>query len=213
MLPFALAGAVSPMVLTEQTVVLASSDGRRTAVRFAAGAILTLFVYVVLLTAFGRLISLPTHLSFSAGLDVALGIALLLLAAFFWHRGKTKKSKKEVTEARPKVTSGQAFGIGVAGMATNVTTIAVMVPAAKIISSSGLGILEDLILALLLVAIAGIPAWLPVALTMIAPGPAEKFLRTLGELLGRFGRLLVVALFVGLGIYLIIRGFLQMPGL
>ena len=213
MLPFALAGAVSPMVLTEQTVVLASSGGRRTALRYAAGAVLMLFIYVVVLTAFGRLISLPTHLTFSARLEIGLGVVLILLAVFFRHRGKVKAVRRDSAKTKPKVTSGQAFGLGVVGMATNVTTIAMMVPATKIISGAGLGLLEDLILALILVAIASIPAWLPVTLVMIAPGPAQRFLNALGNFLGKYGRRLVVVLFAGLGLYLVIKGLVALPGL
>ena len=46
-IPLGLGGAVSPVMLTEQTVLLAGPDGRRAGVRYAAGVVLTTFVIVV----------------------------------------------------------------------------------------------------------------------------------------------------------------------
>ncbi|MGK2878556.1 MAG: hypothetical protein ACSLFF_08285 [Solirubrobacterales bacterium] len=53
-IPLGLAGAISPVLLTEQTVVLSGPNGIRTARAFAAGAMVTLFVFVCVLVLFGR---------------------------------------------------------------------------------------------------------------------------------------------------------------
>jgi hypothetical protein len=58
--PLGLAGAISPVLLTEQTVLLASPGGRRAARTFALAAILTLFAFVCVL------ISTPRSTSSSA---------------------------------------------------------------------------------------------------------------------------------------------------
>jgi hypothetical protein len=52
--PLGLAGAISPVLLTEQTVVLAGPNGKRTARAFAGGAMITLFAFVCVLIVFGR---------------------------------------------------------------------------------------------------------------------------------------------------------------
>jgi hypothetical protein len=57
--PFGLASAVSPVMLIEQTVILAGPDGKRASTRYAAGAALTLLLFVSFLVLFGRAISLP----------------------------------------------------------------------------------------------------------------------------------------------------------
>jgi len=214
MLPFALAGAVSPMVLTEQTVLLTTAGGRRTASIYAAGAILVLIVYVSLLLLFGNLISFPAHESFSASVDLGLGIALLLFASFLRHRGKVKAArrveKEEKKEVRMAVGPVQAFGFGLLGMATNVTTLAAVVPAAKIISERENGLTDNVVLGLIVVVIAAIPAWIPIALTLVAPGPADRFLNALGDFFHRRGRLMLVVIFGLLGIYLIVSGLLKL---
>ncbi|MFZ9668422.1 MAG: GAP family protein [Solirubrobacterales bacterium] len=214
MLPFALAGAISPMVLTEQTVLLTTAGGRRTASIYAAGAVLVLTVYISLLLLFGNLISFPAHESFSASVDLGLGIALLLFASFLRHRGKVKAArrveKKEKQDARMAVGPAQAFGFGVLGMATNVTTLAALIPAAKIISERENGLIDNAVLGLIVVVIAAIPAWIPIVLTLIAPGPADRFLKALGDFFHRRGRLVLVLIFGLLGAYLIVTGLLKL---
>ena len=79
-IPLGLGGAVSPVMLTEQTVLLAGPDGGRAAVRYAAGVVLTTFAIVVGLVLFGRAISLPTEPHLDATLDVVLGLVLVNVA-------------------------------------------------------------------------------------------------------------------------------------
>ena len=46
-IPLGLGGAVSPVMLSEQTVLLAGSDGATARVRYAVGVVLTTLVIVV----------------------------------------------------------------------------------------------------------------------------------------------------------------------
>jgi hypothetical protein len=73
-IPLGLGGAVSPVMLTEQTVLLAGPDGGRAGVRYAGGVVLTTFVIVVALVLFGRAISLPTEPHLDASLDLVVGL-------------------------------------------------------------------------------------------------------------------------------------------
>ena len=102
-LPLGLGGAVSPVMLTEQTVLLAGPGGLRAATRYATGVLGTLLVIVGALVLFGRAIAPPTEPRLDATLDLVVGAAL---------------------------------PFGVFSMATNFTTLALLVPAAKEISSS-----------------------------------------------------------------------------
>lgn len=54
--PLAVAGTISPAMLTEQALLLAGRDGRRTGTLFAAGAVATLLalVLVVFMVSLGR---------------------------------------------------------------------------------------------------------------------------------------------------------------
>ena len=86
-LPLGLAGAVSPVMLTEQTVLLAGPDGRRAGVRYAAGVVLTTFVIVVAIVLVGRAISLPTEPHLDASLDLVVGLVLVFAAALVFVVG------------------------------------------------------------------------------------------------------------------------------
>jgi threonine/homoserine/homoserine lactone efflux protein len=196
--PFAFAGALSPMMLTEQTVLLATADGRRAAARYAIGATLVLLFFVGLVTLFGRVIELPSEPTLSASLDILLGAVLLLIAGLLVYLRRRALQPDDRSDRQRRESS----------MATNVTTLALVVPAAKIIAASGVDLPGRAILVALLVAIASTPAWLPVALTRVAPGPAERGLDWIRDLIEQRGRQLVVLLLVGLGLFLLVRGIL-----
>ena len=209
--PFAFAGALSPMMLTEQTVLLATADGRRAAARYALGASLVLLLFVGLVTLFGRAIALPSEPTLSSSLDIALGAVLLLVAALLVYlRRRALDPARDPGNSRREFSVGphRALGFGAFSMATNITTLALVVPAAKIIAASGVALSGRVLLVVLLVAIAATPAWLPVALTRVAPGPAERVLDWIRDLIEQRGRQLVVLLLVGLGLFLIVRGIL-----
>lgn len=210
-LPFAFAGALSPMMLTEQSVLLATADGRRAAIRYAIGALVVLFLFVGVVTLFGRAIALPTEPSLSAALDIVLGVVLILVALLLVYLRKRALDRAREPKRNPRQFSvglNRAFGFGVFSMATNVTTLALVVPAAKMIAASGLDLPGRAVLVVALVAIAATPAWLPVALTGMAPGPAERALEWMRNLIALRGRQLVVSLLAGLGLFLVVRGLL-----
>jgi hypothetical protein len=207
--PLGLAGAISPVLLTEQTVVLAGPNGVRTARAFAAGAMVTLFAFVCVLVVFGRSISLPKTPHLNATLDVVIGALLLALALFLHLRNPKQKVEKP---PRGEMDARAAYAFGTVSMATNFTTLALIVPASKEIASSHVDLAERFIVALVLVILASIPAWLPLALTMIAPGPAMRGLNAFGNFIQRSGRLATVILLALIGLFLVIRGIVRLLG-
>lgn len=208
-IPLGLAGAISPVLLTEQTVVLASPNGRRTARFFAAGAMITLFAFVCVLILFGRSIELPKTPHLNATLDVVIGALLLALATFLQVRKPKDKVEKP---PRGEMDARAAYIFGTVSMATNFTTLALIVPASKEIAASHVDLLERAIVAVVLVLLASIPVWLPLALTAIAPGPALRGLNAFGDFIQRSGRLATVILIALVGAFLVVRGVLRLVG-
>jgi hypothetical protein len=98
-------------------------------------------------------------------------------------------------------------------MATNFTTLALVIPGAKAIAAGDLEIAERAVLVLVLTAIVSTPAWLPVALTVVAPGPARRGLGAIGDFIQNHGRRLTVLLIGLLGLLLVALGLLQIAGL
>lgn len=208
-IPFGLAGAVSPIMLTEQTLVLSGKGGRRAGRRYAAGAFLVVVVWVGLLVFFGRAISLPGKPTLDANLDIALGLLLVAGAGVLHRRGRRPPQRPE---APRRFDPRAAFGFGAFSMATNFTTLALVVPGAKAISAGDLLLPERALLVLILAGLAATPAWLPVVLTELAPGPAHRILNGIGEFIRSRGRQVTVLLLAGLGLLLILRGILRMTG-
>lgn len=205
-LPYGLIGALSPMMFTEQTLILASRRGKKSASAYAVGAILTLFVFATGLVLAGRAIQLPDDPSLSAGLDLLIGV-VMLIAAGLVHRHRDRPNSPAKAKRVPSSDRIWAlFGFGVFSMATNFKAIALMVPAAKIIATQGAALPERVILVVVIVMIASAPAWLPLLLTALAPGSAERVLEAIRNFLERHGRRLVLILLLVLGTFFVVRG-------
>ena len=202
--PLGLGAAVSPVMLTEQTVLLAGPGGTRAATRYAVGVVGTLLVIVGALVLFGRAISLPTEPQLDATLDLVVGAALLAVAAVVVALRRRPRPHHE----HATLTDRAALPFGVFSMVTNFTTLALLVPAAKEISSSESSPAARLVLVAILVALAGLPAWGPVALTRAAPTTAHRTLAAAGAWIDRHGRTLVVALLTAAGVFFLARGVL-----
>lgn len=210
-IPLAFAGAISPVMLTEQTVLLAGRDGRRVAGCYAIGVSGTLLALLSALVLFGRSIALPEEPRLSASLDVVLGSLLVLTAGVLRsrrpHTPKPRKSRDH------ELSPSQALGFGVFSMATNFTTLALMVPVAKEIAASDLDVPARLIVLCIVVLVAALPAWLPLAMTLVAPSPTHRALEALAGFIDTRGRLVTVLLLTAVGLFLVARGIVHIIGL
>jgi threonine/homoserine/homoserine lactone efflux protein len=216
-IPLGLGGAVSPVMLTEQTVLLAGPDGRRTGVRYAAGVVLTALVIVVAIVLFGRAISLPTESHLDASLDLVVGLVMVVVAVLVLVLGRYRggSSGPRGGDDRGASDSRQAlaaFPFGVFSMATNVTTVALIAAAAKEIARIDAQIAVATVLVLVLVSLVTTPAWVPVVLTMIAPGPSQRGLAAVRRQIARRGRVFTVGLLSAAGLFFIGRGLLRLLG-
>ena len=97
-------------------------------------------------------------------------------------------------------------------MATNVTTLTLIAPAAKEISRADVEIAAAAVLVLVLVGLVCMPAWVPVALTRVAPGPGQRGLAAVREQIARRGRGFTVGLLSAAGLFFIGRGLTRMLG-
>ena len=216
-IPLGLGGAVSPVMLTEQTALLAGPDGRRAGVRYAAGVVLATLVVVVTLVLFGRTISLPAEPHLDASLDLIVGLVLVLVAVLVLVSRRRRGGSPGPNGADERGASGSrqaraAFSFGVFSMATNFTTVALIAAAAKEISRTDTQIAAAAVLVLVLVVLVTAPAWVPVALTRIAPGPSQRGLAAARQQIARRGRVVTVALLSSAGLFFIGRGLLRVLG-
>ena len=216
-IPLGLGGAISPVMLTEQTVLLASPAGVQAAVRYALGVVGTTLAFVVAIVLFGQVISLPTEPHLDATLDLVLGLVLVAVAALIHYSARLRVGSQPPKSADVERVSGAreggaALAFGVFAMATNVTTLALMAPAAKEISAADVEIAGEALLVLLLVGLVSIPAWLPLAMTRVAPGPSQRGLAAMRDQIMRRGRGFTVGLLCAGGLFFIARGLIGLLG-
>ena len=216
-IPLGLGGAVSPVMLTEQTVLLAGPDGRRAGVRYAAGVVLTSLVIVLAMVLFGRAIELPSEPHLDASLDPVVGLLLIFAAVLVLVLGRRRDESPDPKGGDDRTASGSgkaraAFPFGVFSMATNVTTVALIAAAAKEISRTAPQIAATAVLVLVLVALVTAPAWVPVALTTVAPDASRRGLDAVREQIARRGRAVTVGLLGAAGLFFIVRGLVRLLG-
>ena len=75
-----------------------------------------------------------------------------------------------------------------------------------------LGIAGRTILVLVLVGLAATPAWLPVALSRVAPDPGRRMFAALQTVIDHHGRTAIVVLLGTGGLFFVGRGTIRLPG-
>jgi hypothetical protein len=227
--PLGLAASVSPILLTEQTVLVASPNGRRKGTAFATGAVLVLLVVTVVVALLGRSVRLPSEPRLDARLDLVLGAAVLGLAAVVarWRPGRSASpgsaaappaARRSRTPGPSRASRGSlgplaAFGFGVFSMVTDFTTLAIVVVAARDIAAASWGTAVTLVAVLLLVALASAPAWAPVVVSVLPSPSARRALSAVSTFFDRQGRRLAVVVLDLVGVVLVVRGVLRLVGL
>jgi hypothetical protein len=217
-LPLGLGGAISPVMFTEQTVLLAGPGGVRAGARFALGAIIALTLIVIAIVLFGRAISLPTEPRLDATLDLVLGAILLVAAIVAFallgrlRSGQGARGGEHVRRTGVSREDRAALPFGAFAMSTNFTTLALIVPAAKEVPSASVGLAGGMALVALLVGLASTPAWAPVVLTLVAPGTSKRALNAIGEQITRHKRTASVVLLGAAGFFLLGRGIFRLLG-
>lgn len=204
--PLGLAGAISPVMLTQQTLLLAGRDGRRMSAYYAAGVALVLLVFLGLVVTFGERIRLPVQPHLSASLDLLLGAILVVISRLVFLAGRYRRPKPAQPRRAAPRRGVPALAYGVFSMATNPTTLALLTPAGKEIAGSQSGPAGRVVLIVVVAVLAGTPAWLPIALIRIAPLTGRRTLDGLRALIARRGRKATVAAFAVAGLFFLVRG-------
>ncbi|WP_299054075.1 GAP family protein [uncultured Nocardioides sp.] len=208
-LPLGLAAAVSPVMLTEQTVLMAGRGGTRRSWAYAVGALLVAAAYVGALVTLGRSVSLPTLPRVDGATDVLLGL-LLVSVAVAVHRWPRRAPRPRTTRRTPHRGAAGAFAFGAFSMVTDVTSLALTAAAAKDVVSARLGGGGTVVLAALLVLLLALPAWLPPTLAAAAPRPAARVLGAVEGVFRRHSRRILVVLAAAGGVFLVLRGLVRL---
>jgi cytochrome c biogenesis protein CcdA len=200
--PLALGAAISPVLFLLQLNAL---TGPRP---IARGSALTAGAAVVLIVAstIGVLVGdtgFSTRDTLQAIINIAFGALLIAVGL----RALLRPPKPKATEPDPKPpTLGRSFAAGAGGMASNVTTFALYIPALALIAGSGLPVGQQGIAALIILLITLMVAWVPLVLAAAVPGASTRLLPWLGHWMTANNRWIQVVLGLGFGIWLVAKG-------
>jgi threonine/homoserine/homoserine lactone efflux protein len=144
-----------------------------------------------------------TRTTLQAVINIAFGALLIAVGLRALLRPPEPKEPK--ADARPPSVRG-SFLAGVGGMASNVTTFALYIPALALIAGSGLPLRQQGIAALIILVITLMVAWVPLGLAVAVPGASTRLLPWLGSWMTTNNRWMQVVLGFGFGIWLLAKG-------
>jgi threonine/homoserine/homoserine lactone efflux protein len=200
--PLALGAAISPVIFLLQLTTLAGSRPIARGSALTAGAALILIVGSTIGVLVGDT-GFSTRTTLQAVINIAFGALLIAVGLRALLRPRAPKPPK-ADQRQPSVRG--SFLAGVGGMASNVTTFALYIPALALIAGSGLPLRQQGIAALIILVITLMVAWVPLVLAAAVPGASTRLLPWLGSWMTANNRWIQVVLGLGFGIWLFGKG-------
>jgi Sap, sulfolipid-1-addressing protein len=200
--PLALAAAISPVLFLLQLNTLTGPRPIARGAALTAGAAIALIIVSSIGVALGGT-GFSTSDSLQAAINIAFGALLLAVGL----RALLRPPKPKPSEPDAKPTSiGRSFLAGVGGMASNITTFALYIPALALIAGSGLPLGQRGVAALIILLITLMVAWVPFLLAAAVPAASNRLLPALGRWMTANDRWIQVVLGFGFGIWLVAKG-------
>jgi threonine/homoserine/homoserine lactone efflux protein len=200
--PLALAAAISPVVFLLQLNTLTGPRPLTRGTALTAGAALVLIIGSTLGVVLGGT-GFSTRNTLQAAINIAFGVLLILVGL----RALLRPPKPKASDSEAKPTSvGRSFLAGAGGMASNVTTFALYIPALALIAGSELPLGQRGLAALIILLITLTVAWVPLVLAVAVPGASTRLLPAVGRWMTANNRWIQVVLGLGFGIWLLVKG-------
>lgn len=203
-LPLALGAAVSPVILLLQMATLTSGSARlRRATLVAAGAATALLAWG--LAGWLLINRLPTPRRgpdvTAAAVDLTLALVLVALGIrSLVNRRETAAPSAPASAGPPHLAA--SYGLGVAAMASNVTTIVLFLPAVRDIARSPVSTADAIIAAVVLVLITLAPALVPVVAVALGGWPGQRVLDRVGAFTAAHHATIAAVVSFGFALYL-----------
>ena len=174
-LPLALAAALSSVPISATIFILLSKGRTRSGLAFLAGTVIGTFVAITLVTVVGQ--ALPgrprRHAELIGNVEIALGIAMMLLGVFTLVRGGgTSGRGARWMESIGTLGTVPVFGIGLA-LNLRPKSILLVAAAGLAISRAHLSLEASAVLVVIYTAVATCTVVVPIVLTILLPQRME----------------------------------------
>jgi hypothetical protein len=208
-IPLALGAAISPVLFLLQLATMTRERPLARGLAVVAGAAVPLLILGVLAVALGSTKKV-THSSSDtkAIVDASLGALLLVAGIVQLLRPARKPKPPEDPSGEPAASAGvgRSFGLGIAGMVTNFTTIALYIPAMKFVAVSRVSVADKVVVTAIVFAIVLSLVLVPVVLTALMPRLAGRVLSAIGGWMQAHHKAIAVGVCFGFGAWLAIKG-------
>lgn len=208
-LPLAAGAAVSPALLGASVEILAGFAGRgiRTLASYLVGAALVVCAALLLATALPQRGPSTGASAVSDAVDLALAALLVIVAAVLVFRRSGSGSGATLTRLRAsRWLALGAAALGVLMMATNISTLVLVLAGAHETASADAGALASGVAYGVLAFGALLPVLLPLGWAVLSPKTATRQLGRLQAVLSRHGRVIGIVVCLLTAVYLIVRG-------
>jgi hypothetical protein len=208
--PLALGAAIAPTILTLELLALGTDvapkrRGWAMAIGYLAGLLAWAFVALALTRHAG---GADTEPEWTAYLRLAAAAALVIAGVLTMVRGPSDRATRQLSPPKPDLPA--FLGVGAVVMLTNLTTLALFIPAVHLIGASDV-VIEGRAAALAVVLlITMLPAVLPPLAVTLVGGPAQRVLAGLNAWLLRHSRAVGAVVCFGFAILLGVQGIEQL---
>ncbi len=167
-IPLALAAAISPVLFILQLNTLTGARPIARGASLTAGAALVLIAGSTIGVLLGGT-GFSDRETLQAVINIAFGLLLIAVGLRALLRPPKPKPAQPNAEQKP-ASIGRSFLAGAGGMASNVTTFALYIPALALIAGSGLPLGQRGLATLVILVITLMVAWVPWVLAVAVPG-------------------------------------------
>jgi threonine/homoserine/homoserine lactone efflux protein len=199
-IPLTLVACLSPSAVAIVIWYLGQESPRRLVLAYLAGAwaVSAVVAIAAILLLHGTKLTPKHHPAPSAGVDMTLGLAMLVTAVVYVRRQPAEKGPKKARRHDPR----GALLLGVVMYLPSLFYLAAL----KQLADADAGLLVTALSGLLLVVIVVLIVEIPVGLYLLFPDGTGRQLKAFDEWMRRHQRVIVVAGLTGAGLYLLGTG-------
>lgn len=211
-LPYAVGAAVSPLLLTIQIVILAGGvHPKRRAWLYTAGAAVVAAVIIALLATLfqGVTPSASGPSDFQRGVEITAAVILCVLAlrSFLPVHASADDKPGKLQEWVQHASSGKFFFIGMIMMATNASSIIMLVPGIHAVEVMRPGLAPAIVALSIALVLVMLPALIPVGLVTLLGSRSNAFLQRLNEFATKHSRTITGCLCIMIAAFLLVGAF------
>lgn len=211
-LPYALGAAISPLLLTVEILILAGGvKPKRRAWIYAAGALVVAVIITAAIAFVFRQMapsdSGPSPLERGVEATAALVLIAMAVRAFLPVHGKDEGKPSRLHEWMQHGRTRTFFVIGMIMMATNGSSIVIMIPGIHAIETLRPGFVAGSVALAVLVAFVMLPAILPVGVATALGSRSDAFLQKLNAFVTQHSRTITGVLCAVIAVYLVYGAF------